>query len=419
MPRIIKHDLLISCIGVGLTLIAVGLLPTLWPNAPFAPQPARAQETNDPRTPTGDNGYCLVCHSQTDKTLTLADGNELSLSIDTEVLGESAHGTDEARLGCVDCHTDDAFPHQSPPQAKREVRVQASTMCVACHTEHTDLLVEGAHAVALNTGNMNAATCVDCHGAHDTRPTEIDAGVVAQVCSDCHQESFGDWQGSQHVELDRLGCSTCHLPHEQTIRFEDTSEMCLTCHKVPSEIYVHTKHLESDFAVSCVDCHMYAGAPIAIELVATAEPSTPAQAEPLATPAPNAEDILAAATATNGVDHTMQVDPRACSDCHGRLDAENFWEQRPGVDQQLVAERDDLQAQVNALEVEIDRMEATSEDDSAQNYLRLTQGLIFGLGLGLTLAWVFVYRLRVGNNHQPNGSSNITESAEGHHGESH
>ena len=115
--------------------------------------------------------YCMGCHGPPGKTLTFPNGDELSISIDQDAFHASVHGVgnDWQQLECNDCHENYTYPH--PPLeagSAREYTIEKTEMCARCHQTQQEGHMDGVHAEALAEGNLDAATCVDCHSAHYT-----------------------------------------------------------------------------------------------------------------------------------------------------------------------------------------------------------------------------------------------------------
>lgn len=242
--------LFLFLIGAGLTLIALSFMvsmdePTVI-NAqeiPFEHPPVVGQEPPDV---TGDNGYCLLCHAQEGKSVELADGGILNLTVTQETLAGSVHGTSnpEGPLGCVDCHTNQSFPHEGGlPASARLYTIASTENCVQCHTDQASALADGVHAEGLANGNLRSATCVDCHGAHDVQPIKDQPQLAAQVCGDCHTTIFAEYKESVHGQAllvdndtNAATCIDCHgvhggLNHPTTAQARNRSpEQCATCH---------------------------------------------------------------------------------------------------------------------------------------------------------------------------------------------
>lgn len=133
---------------------------------------------------SGEDSYCLMCHSGSARPLTLADGHTLRLAIDPAGMETSVHGTasEIGYVGCIDCHGADAFPHHGVPQSLRQYRVERSLLCVDCHVEDIQ------HYRDVRKNNIPVG-CADCHGAHAVQPadtlriapTRVIEGIEAEV----------------------------------------------------------------------------------------------------------------------------------------------------------------------------------------------------------------------------------------------
>jgi predicted CXXCH cytochrome family protein len=212
----------------------------------FQPQRSLAQETTpSPPAPTGDDSYCLVCHAQPDQVYTLADGSTFDIAVDPQEIANSVHGTgsEVGPLGCEDCHGENIFPHTRPlPASNRGYTAQQSaTICASCHEEQTAEMKDSVHLDALAAGNLSAATCVDCHGAHDVQPAGESPQDVAQTCGNCHAAVFEEFEHSVHGEALFEGdpnvptCTNCHGVHgiqnPTTAMFRNRSPaLCADCH---------------------------------------------------------------------------------------------------------------------------------------------------------------------------------------------
>lgn len=285
--------------------------------------------------------------------------------------------------------------------------------CGECHLDYRAAWAQGAHAIAYTresfqaewakagndpdclechvtnyepaTGNYLAENvqCEACHGLNPDNhpPAKVQVNTEARMCGTCHEATFAEWRRSLHAfndDLGAIGCATCHNPHGQQTRFE-TDELCLNCHKNNPEVsqayansYVHLTHNEVDFEgvdVTCSSCHMYKS---------------------------SSDEIH------NLSNHTMAVSTVPCTACHESISVLGTSPLIVPVDAALAAERDQLQRQLAALESEL----ATAQQVEAPpgvNYIQLTQGLIIGLGLGVTIFLV----LRRRNGTASNGSSDV------------
>jgi len=326
--------------------------------------------------PTGNNGYCTICHNQPLRTLRLEDGSILNLFVNPEMIVGSVHGPSETSpgLGCLDCH-EDSFPHNEPtPTNGRVYTIEMVSLCTSCHVEQAENLSMGLHTQAIEMGNLEAAVCTDCHDAHHVQSAENFPDLVAGVCGDCHDDTFDQWIASDHAEIGPLGCAACHDHHAQTLRIGETAnDLCINCHDTEAmpDIFAHETHIEVDNPVGCVECHMFSD------------------------DMPDAQTI--SIQDNDFSNHSMMLDTTPCTTCHENLVSTGEW-------QNIVAERYSVPTENIVPEAEVEGEEAGGmtetvteavdeedvEDDA--DTLSTIQGLLVGLGLGLTLAIVFVTR---------------------------
>lgn len=138
---------------------------------------------------------------------------------------------------CVDCHGEHSIhpitDSQSPVSRKHEVEV-----CLKCHLNspevqkrmtHTTAFIAGyeksIHGRANKEGNMAAAICSDCHGAHEemkaSNPnSKVYKFNITTTCGRCHNEVTQVFTNSVHGEALKNGvqaaptCTDCHGEHE-------------------------------------------------------------------------------------------------------------------------------------------------------------------------------------------------------------
>jgi hypothetical protein len=206
------------------------------PSLPAIPRAAAAQ----------DNETCLGCHAASGQTLTLPSGELLYVSVDPEVFASSVHGQQE--LACVDCHPGNAeVPHPAVTAAtRREYVLQRYPACAECHAEKYEATLDSVHQVALAGGNLQAAVCTDCHGAHDVaRISQAPRTAIPTTCERCHSAIYDAYQQSVHGAAligegnpDVPTCIDCHGVHSvqgpTTGPFHLFSPtICAKCHADP------------------------------------------------------------------------------------------------------------------------------------------------------------------------------------------
>src|SRR5574341_97443 len=100
--------------------------------------------------------------------------------------------------------------------------------CLTCHTD-----VEGDHPASDMTVNDSPELCATCHTGN-------------------HAPDYDQWLTSRHVTAN-VGCKDCHQSHDTTLRFDDSTQLCTSCHQEADE----GQHAEVQ--TSCTDCHMAPG----------------------------------------------------------------------------------------------------------------------------------------------------------------
>jgi predicted CXXCH cytochrome family protein len=217
--------------------------------ATAAPETA-APQTEQPAPPSGEGlvpseSYCLLCHAQPDRVWTLPSGETLSLTVDPAVIHDSVHGLSnpEGPLSCIDCHTEQFFPHPEPTADNiREFQIERYATCRNCHEEQYTSSMDSVHGAAITAGHLDAATCVDCHGGHDIQEPDASRQQISLTCGKCHGAVFEQYQNSVHGSAlfaesnpDVPTCIDCHGVHDitdpKTNLFRVRSpQLCATCH---------------------------------------------------------------------------------------------------------------------------------------------------------------------------------------------
>lgn len=228
----------------GIVVCVIGLLLADMTGMPVAAAQSDESMQTAAQPATGDEA-CLVCHTEnTPQQMMLADGSQRSVAVNHDALLASVHGLtmEDGPLGCTDCHGEDIFPHNDPPAASiRAFHVTQSNICIDCHEESAHDLSDDLHNIALQSGNLRAATCVDCHGAHDVQGPDRSGVDIAQSCGDCHQIVYNEFADSVHGQSLLAGdpnvptCIDCHgvhgIQHPTTALFRNRSpELCADCH---------------------------------------------------------------------------------------------------------------------------------------------------------------------------------------------
>lgn len=257
--------------------VLTALSLVLWSGAAAASEPPG----EDPRT-------CEQCHfEETDAVVEFPDGSALSAWVDPESWQRSVHF---GEIECQDCHRwVREHPHPALAfESDREYQVAQAKSCNRCHLEHYKESADGIHFAELSKGNLDAPTCVDCHGAHDTLPaTGLD---VSLRCAGCHEEVARVYERSVHGSAlaggnpDTPLCTDCHGTHRiadpKTSEFHAGSYLiCARCHGDralmkkydlnpevlntylddfhgrSNHIYIEVGHIPERPMAVCSDCH--------------------------------------------------------------------------------------------------------------------------------------------------------------------
>ena len=228
--------------------------------------------------PTGEDTSCTACHGThavasikqkgfpfAGESTVAACGRCHEKSRDHFVA--SAHGrafaAKEANApDCLTCHRESVVPH-APAALTLPQKLLQTKQCEACHvgqdsvagqalrgTKFVGSFDRSVHGAALLAGEVEAANCVDCHGAHEMNRA-MAAGAkmnrlhVAETCARCHQKIAKEFAGSVHAaalrkgNLDSPACTTCHGEHDIRGHKDPLSpvhannvaqQVCATCH---------------------------------------------------------------------------------------------------------------------------------------------------------------------------------------------
>jgi len=195
---------------------------------------------------------CQTCHSLLTRQLTLESGETVDLHVHASDIYTSVHGLrtldgqQYQPLQCTDCHKSqvfNGFPHlELDATTRREVTIELEGVCTGCHEEIAQRNHDGIHAKAIAEGNLDAATCADCHGNHAIQDPDQPRERVSQTCGKCHSTINDQYATSVHGaallgedNADVPVCTDCHGVHDigdpTTTAFRLKSpELCGKCH---------------------------------------------------------------------------------------------------------------------------------------------------------------------------------------------
>ncbi len=186
---------------------------------------------------------CLECHGDQGLEVALEGGEPQSLFVDAQLFARSIHGEN---LSCTDCHADlKGSSGGHDPKAfktRRELTINYSEQCKQCHFANYQRTLDSVHNAARDNGNLGAAVCADCHGAHDVGRAAEPRARISRSCSKCHEAVNASYVKSVHGQALLSGesadvptCTDCHRSHDianpkaGAWRLK-TPEMCGSCH---------------------------------------------------------------------------------------------------------------------------------------------------------------------------------------------
>jgi formate dehydrogenase gamma subunit len=218
-----------------------------------------------------DSSTCITCHGTHDVANPKSRGVEFCATCHTAEVTQynaSVHGRAHAKMNgdaptCQKCHRS-AHEVVASTDAKSPVnKANLPDTCGQCHSNpalaakylfNVALPVEAykqsVHGRAIQNGNLNAASCNDCHGVHDIEPasnphSKIWKQNVASTCAQCHKDVFDTYRQSIHGQavaagvLDAATCTDCHGEHrilapgdpESPVHLANVSQAtCSRCH---------------------------------------------------------------------------------------------------------------------------------------------------------------------------------------------
>lgn len=238
-------------------------------------------------TETFSNQDCLDCH--TDPTTSrVINGKSAPIAVfPTNDFKASIH----SKLNCVDCHRGfKDLVHEAHPPAPR---------CDGCHEAKSDhdkavkSYSESIHGVSKSMGASAAASCADCHGAHNIMAVKNPESPVYKLnlprtCAKCHSnpgltaeyrmkypEVASQYMDSMHGKaLLKMGlivapsCNDCHGVHDikrsvdrsSSVNHANIAATCGKCHLGIEKQYnasVHGQLLAQGDKRGpvCTDCH--------------------------------------------------------------------------------------------------------------------------------------------------------------------
>jgi len=184
---------------------------------------------------------------------------------------------------CVSCHhgNDVAFEAAGAHAGlvAKPPRAAIADLCGSCHSDPARM---GPYSLPVDQvalyrtsghGRSGSATCIDCHGAHESLPASDVRSMTSAanrdlVCARCHSTPtagghnvMAEWRGSVHgTATGRApGCTACHGVHGATpAAAGDISKVCGQCHQAERraiESGGHARTATTENAPGCATCH--------------------------------------------------------------------------------------------------------------------------------------------------------------------
>ena len=217
------------------------------------------------QVPAPADQQCLTCHGMDGLQKPLANGETLSLHVNSEEFAKSVH----APLGCTTCHADvkpgeNHPPADNPIASHRVFSMARVQVCQTCHAQQFEQWDKSVHAALARDNNPIAPICTSCHNPHAVVKGAA-ATMDAVPCKTCHADIFTAYSGSMHGKLRGAGltaaplCFDCHGAHGVNVASAGTGvkPACLGCHTnaaAQHRTWLPNAERHMD-VVSCPACH--------------------------------------------------------------------------------------------------------------------------------------------------------------------
>jgi len=240
---------------------------------PFHPQMMKASGLSQ-----GEDVNCKNCHGTHDIVSPRVPGSKFYITNLVEACGnchkvqkeqfltsDHAQGLAENVKGAPNCYT----CHKNPVtkysiKDTTLLKIEQEKLCLSCHQNNPEIRARtspsagfitsyenSVHGKALSSGNGKAATCIDCHTAHQMKSgsdpnSTVNKFNIPNTCAKCHTEEVTEYKQSIHgVAVLKLGridapvCTDCHgmhnilnpkNPNAPTSFANLATEVCSKCH---------------------------------------------------------------------------------------------------------------------------------------------------------------------------------------------
>jgi len=253
---------------------------------------------------------CTDCHLNVTKNFDDHPDNDVTASCSDchEDVVDEHKGSLHKSLNCTDCHGDVHTLDADKSIVGNADMIMA--MCSKCHGDEKSSKTDtdknkpnknqklinhyknSVHYLKKNKDGKIAATCVDCHTAHNIRKFDDKESTIykpnlSSTCGKCHTEEAKEYDESVHADGVKKGwaespsCTGCHNSHNivmsdnanaLTGKLLVAEKICLSCHEDERLIqrYDLENHIGSTYrdsyhsmankmgsskAATCTDCH--------------------------------------------------------------------------------------------------------------------------------------------------------------------
>jgi len=257
------------------------------PPTPAAPSEPLPTPIVYPQAAGGAN-TCFDCHTK-------LGGKQADIAAQWQ---RSSHA--ERNVACADCHggnpAANTMDEAMSPKAGfigAPAKSAVPALCASCHadvarmrqynlpTDQYAQYKESVHGMRLAQGDLNVATCFDCHGGHQVlKPNDPASTVypanVPGLCASCHANQT--LMAAYNIPTDQLDlyrqsvhgralldnqdfraptCATCHGTHGAAPPgLNEVANVCGTCHTSAQDDYLQSPHAKAGAgAPQCVACH--------------------------------------------------------------------------------------------------------------------------------------------------------------------
>lgn len=191
---------------------------------------------------------CGSCHTSGGDANKMAELKEKNAFLDYST---SIHGKGLTNKGllvsavCTDCHTTHGERKESDTLSSIHP-LNVSKTCATCHKSIYDDYKNSDHNIYRNTETQEYPTCATCHSAHVISAIDKDKFMkeITDQCGVCHEKLSGTYKETYHGKAYMLGdmeaarCSDCHGAHKilqvnnpnSMVGYNNIVNTCKQCH---------------------------------------------------------------------------------------------------------------------------------------------------------------------------------------------